>query len=113
MQASTIMLARFKAQWRELADDSPGERFSNLHERHRKSSTAWLSWLYLGLTVVFLAVGVILSFIPGPAFVFFALAAGLLAIQSRWCAKQLDRGEVVGRRLWKRWREPYAIEHEE
>jgi hypothetical protein len=40
------------------------------------------------------ALGVVLAFIPGPAVLFFALAAVLVATQSRWLAERLDRAEV-------------------
>jgi hypothetical protein len=45
------------------------------------------------------AIGVVLVFIPGPAFVFFILGGGLLASESKLVAKAMDWSEVRTRRL--------------
>lgn len=59
------------------------------------------------LAALFLVVGIILVFIPGPAVVFFALAGAMLAAESRPVARFLDWSELrirsgVGwvRRFW-------------
>jgi hypothetical protein len=46
------------------------------------------------LALLSFAIGVVLAFIPGPAVVFFALSATLLATQSLRVARILDRTEV-------------------
>jgi len=48
--------------------------------------------------VISLGIAVLLSVLPGPAFVFYGLAAALLAIESLWVASALDRGELALRR---------------
>lgn len=58
-----------------------------------------LTWLAV---VVCLVIGLILAFIPGPAILFFALAAALTATQSRWLACKLDRTEIYGHALWRK-----------
>ena len=50
--------------------------------------------LYLAGAIASFAVGVVLVFIPGPAFVFFILSAALLATQSQWVARRLDDLEL-------------------
>jgi len=104
------MLSSLRRQWRRLRDLPPGERFLTFHREQEKKS-AWVKVAYAVLSLVLFAVGVVFAFIPGPAVVFFALCAALLAAQSAWIAGLLDRGEVKGRRLavaahkaWRRFR---------
>lgn len=58
--------------------------------------------VYLALAAVSFVVGVVLAFVPGPAVVFFALTAALLAAQSTWIARHLDAGEMWLRRVLHR-----------
>jgi hypothetical protein len=95
------MFAKIKQKWNELKKLPPGTRFEKFHEQQREQSR-WVKVAYLGGALVSFAIGVILAFIPGPAVVFFALTGALIATQSRWAAKQLDRGELKGRELWER-----------
>ena len=46
------------------------------------------------IAVVFLAIGIVLSVIPGPALPFFFLAGGLLASELRFVARFMDWSEV-------------------
>jgi hypothetical protein len=100
------MLAKMKAKWAELKHYPPGERFQKIHSAERGKSRR-VKVMYVGLAVVSLAIGVVLVFIPGPAVLFFALAGALLATQSSWLARQLDRLELWVRSVaasFKRWR---------
>jgi hypothetical protein len=92
------MLSALRKQWQELKGLPPGERFQTFHRQQQKKSVG-VKVAYAALSIVFFAVGVVLAFIPGPAVVFFALCAALLAAQSGWVARILDRGELKGRRL--------------
>ena len=56
----------------------------------------------IGLAVISTVIGVVLVFIPGPAFIFFMIAGALLASQWWALACLLDRTEIVLRRQWKR-----------
>lgn len=56
--------------------------------------------------IILLAIGVVLTFIPGPAIVFFFAGAGLLAGESRVLARWLDWSELKLRKSFhwlKRW----------
>lgn len=88
----------------------PGKRFRNAHTRaqHNGTSTGWGRILCFLLAAVCLVIGVILVFIPGPAFVFFILAGALLASQWRKLAEWLDRGEVGLRRGWHRFKQKWS-----
>ena len=102
------MFSRIRTQWHELKNAKAGERFQAFHDKQQENMPRWARPLYLGGAIVSLAVGVVLAFIPGPAVLFFALAAGLLAAQSAWLAKRLDRAEVGARKLWARLRHKEA-----
>ena len=90
------------AEWQRLKRSPPGERFEAFNERQQQHARGPIKALYFGGAIVSLAVGVVLVFIPGPAFVFFILAGALLATQSRWVARRLDRIEVWGRETMTR-----------
>jgi hypothetical protein len=106
------MFSALRQQWQTLKRLPPGERFQTFHRDQQKKSV-WVKVAYAALSLVLFAVGVVFAFIPGPAVVFFAACAALLAAQSAWIARLLDRGEVKGRRLasaarewWRRRRGP-------
>jgi hypothetical protein len=99
MQYAIYVLKKFKAELRELKGYPPGERFSRFYERHRQSQSGWIKPLLLIAALLSLVVGVILVFIPGPAILFFAITAALLATQNHWVARHCDRAELAIRKL--------------
>jgi len=108
------MFSALREQWQKLKRLPAGERFQSFHREQQKKSV-WVKVAYAALSLVLFAVGVVFAFIPGPAVVFFALSAALLAAQSATIARLLDRGEVKSRRLasaardaWRRRRERHA-----
>lgn len=65
--------------------------------------------MFYAAGAVLLAGGIVLLFIPGPGLLLIAFGAALIARQSLWLAKRLDRLELVlrklarkARTLWKR-----------
>jgi len=88
------LVIRMKTELARLREAQPGERFKEFHHRMRVDCPNWMRPVYLGAALVSFAIGVVLAFIPGPAILFFALAAALVATQSSWLAGQLDRAEV-------------------
>jgi hypothetical protein len=100
------VLAKLKTKWRELKSYPPGKRFQTVYEK-QKDAPAWVKPVVIAGAIVAFGIGVLLSIMPGPAFVFYGLAGALLATESAWAARQLDRAELAARRLhtrWKRWR---------
>jgi hypothetical protein len=102
---------RWQAKWKALKADRPGTRFEAAYERQRKQDAGRskvVLWLRPAFAIVSFAIGVVLAFIPGPAVVFFALSAALVAMQSLRVARLLDRAEVWSRNHWTklraRWR---------
>ncbi|HEX2878358.1 MAG TPA: hypothetical protein VHO25_02360, partial [Polyangiaceae bacterium] len=58
---------------------------------------AWHRVLQLLLIPVLMAIGLVLTVIPGPAILFFLFAAALLAAHSLGVARTLDRAELAVR----------------
>jgi fatty acid desaturase len=88
-----------RKRWDEFRSAEPGMRFQRFHdEQGRRRSPPWIRALYIAMAAVSFVVGVVLAFIPGPAVVFFALTAALLAAQSEWIARRLDAAELWLRR---------------
>ncbi len=90
------MLGNLEKQWSDFKNAAPGRRFEKQHASHRGSSQ---TVLFTGLGVLLLAGGIVLLFIPGPGLLLIAFGAGLIARQSLWLAKALDRLELSARRL--------------
>jgi hypothetical protein len=102
----------FRKSWRELKHGRPGHRFQDRYQRARRETEQCgpaQRILMLIAALVCLAIGVVLSVIPGPAVPFFFIAGGLLAAESRTIARFMDWSEIVcrkilawGKRLWRR-----------
>jgi hypothetical protein len=100
---------RLRQKWREFRSRPPGRRFQEgfaRRQRTRKSAPAYKRWLRVGLAICLLLIGVVLTFIPGPAILFFVLGAGILSEQWLGLARALDWLEMKGRKAYqgvKRW----------
>ncbi|HTM22657.1 MAG TPA: PGPGW domain-containing protein [Kofleriaceae bacterium] len=97
------MLDGLRREWRAFEGAEPGTRFEQHYRRRHDVPRARLHapLYWIGALLAF-AIGVVLVFLPGPAFVFFLLAAALLSTQALWLARALDRGEVKLRAWWRR-----------
>jgi hypothetical protein len=98
---------RWQKNWNALKRAQPGTRFEAAYDRQRKHDqgrSKLVRWVRPVLALVSFAVGVVLAFIPGPAVVFFALSAALVATQSLRVARFLDRAEIWLRDRWGRFR---------
>jgi Ni/Co efflux regulator RcnB len=110
-----LKLKRLKQDWREFKAYKPGGRFQERYRRHHASNAKASPLQRIGswaLVLVFTGIGIVLVFIPGPAVVFFCLAAGIVATQSAAAARALDSLEMALRRalkaasrLWRRVRQ--------
>ena len=92
----------------KLLHDEPGQRFCACYERHAQWRSGLTRVLSLLIALISFVVGIVLAFIPGPAILFFAITAGLMATQSLWVAKQLDAAEAGIRKYVGTWRERRA-----
>ena len=98
------MFDRARHMWTELRRWPTGRRFRRFHREHAHHRTGWARYLTWFAAVVSFVIGVVLVFIPGPAVVFFALTCALVATQSHWMARWLDRSEIRLRAAWRRHR---------
>jgi hypothetical protein len=101
----------FREHWQELKRGRPGRRFQDRYDRARSEESRGgpiKRIALIGLAIVCLAIGVVLAVMPGPAVLFFFLAGGLLATESRIVARLMDWLEVRLRKIiaWcrRRWR---------
>ena len=94
------MLNQLKKSWKVFKNASTGERFERLYEARKGQKASRLVFLVLGLLL--LVGGVVLLVIPGPGLPLIAFGVALLAQQSLWLARLLDRLEPVLRRLASR-----------
>src|SRR5688572_16410802 len=92
----------FREHWQELKRGRPGRRFQDRYDRARSEESRGgpiKRIALIGLAIVCLAIGVVLAVMPGPAVLFFFLAGGLLATESRIVARLMDWLEVRLRKI--------------
>jgi hypothetical protein len=87
-----------RKKWHDFKALPPGRRFQTVHEQ-QQSAPWWVKPAVIATAAGAFAIGILLTFIPGPAFVFYGLAGALAATESAWLARTLDRGELAARRL--------------
>jgi putative transmembrane protein PGPGW len=91
------MLGELKKSWRVFKRAAPGERFQTLYRERKGHGTSRIAFALVGILLI--AGGIVLLFIPGPGIPLIAFGVALLAQQSLWLAKLMDRLEPVLRRL--------------
>ena len=106
------MATGLSQDWRILRRAPPGRRFEQYYRSargRRERGRLWLRVARLAGGVACLAVGIVLVFIPGPAILFFLLAAAAFAAESLAAARLLDGAELRirawarrGRGAWRR-----------
>lgn len=101
------MLKTIKSDMEKMKRDRTGERFKNEHRRAKKRGLdqGWMRAAFFIGAFVCAAIGVVLVFIPGPAFVFFILAGALVAIPWWPAARALDKAEAAAMPWWKKLRD--------
>jgi hypothetical protein len=97
------VLSRLRKKWRGFEALPAGKRFQTIYEQQR-GAPAWVKPVVIAGAVISFGIGVLLSVLPGPAFVFYGLAGALLAVESLWVARALDNGELAARRRITRFR---------
>jgi hypothetical protein len=104
---TALVFARLRKEWRTFKAYPVGERFQKVHRR-QQGGPPWVKPVMLAGAFVSFAIGVLLTVLPGPAVLFFALTGALLAASSAWVARQLDHAEVALRKLLKRFRRRFG-----
>jgi Putative transmembrane protein (PGPGW) len=99
------MFHKLKQSWQDLQQGEPGRRFQD-RWRGKRQGGAGRKVLVIGLGALVFAAGVFFLPAPGPGTVFLVLGAALMAEQSRWIARALDRAELLLRAALRRLRFP-------
>jgi hypothetical protein len=97
------MFHKLKQSWRDLQQGQPGRRFEDRWRQKRPKSPA-RKILAIGSGVVVFAAGLFFLPAPGPGTVLLVLGAALVAEESRWVARALDRAETLLRAVLRRLR---------
>ena len=84
-----------KHRWKRFRQDIPGERFQNhYYRRQQEHKHPFVKMLYVGVGALIFLGGIALIPIPGPSILMFFIGAGIIAQESRWAARTLDRIEL-------------------
>lgn len=98
------MLAELKRRIRRFVAAPSGTRFHAYHARLEQRPNLMRTLLVVGLGMILLALGMILLVLPGPGLLVAAIGATLIAGESLWAARLLDRIDVFFTGIWRRWR---------
>ena len=97
-----MALAALRQHWQEFRQGEPGKRFQEYYERRHGEGSALLCACRLVLGVALLLVGLVMMPAPGPGMVVVALAAVMVARESRTAARCFDAIELRLRGLLRR-----------
>ncbi len=81
-----------------------GARFRAHHARMREGRHAWRTVLAVGLGLLLLALGLLMLVLPGPGLLTGLVGAALIAGESAFAARLLDRADLHAAHVWARWR---------
>lgn len=96
------MFETLKANWQQLRQARPGERFQHYYQRRQRNrSSGALRALLLGTGGLIIVIGVVLMPAPGPGMLIVALGLAMMAGESHSVARVLDAGERRLRALWQ------------
>jgi putative transmembrane protein PGPGW len=99
------MFHKLKQSWRDLQQGQPGQRFQDRWRQRRPAGPA-RKILVIGSGIVVFAAGLFFLPAPGPGTVLLVLGAALVAEESQWIARALDRAEMLVRAALRRLRSP-------
>lgn len=98
------MFARLRRNMRTFMTVPSGRRFRAHYERMRAKPGVWRAVLAIGGGLFLIALGIVMLVTPGPGFVVAAIGAALVAGESLFAARLLDRMDLWATRAWGRWR---------
>ncbi len=89
-------MLNLRSGWNEFMASTAGSRFREHYDRvHRQQQRSrWRRMIYYLLSLLCILIGTVLIIIPGPAMLFFLIAAILLSSESRSLASLLDTVEA-------------------
>lgn len=98
------MFAGVKRRLHKFTSVPRGRRFRAHYDRLQQRPHLMRTLLMVGLGLLLLALGLILLVLPGPGLLFGFAGAALIAGESRWAARLLDRVDLCLSRAYTRWR---------
>lgn len=94
------MFRSLKKRWRAFMAVPRGQRFQAHHRRtHRADAKPWTRYLAVAAAVVVIALGIVMLVLPGPGLLVMLGGAVLLAEESAFVARALDRLDLAAARL--------------
>ncbi|HEX6833469.1 MAG TPA: PGPGW domain-containing protein [Rudaea sp.] len=91
-----------REQWRQFVRDAPGTRFEQRYRRRSTHRRWWQSALLLLGAFLLMAAGLLMIVLPGPGLLTLLAGAALLAEESLFAARAMDRAELWVRKLLPR-----------
>jgi 4-amino-4-deoxy-L-arabinose transferase-like glycosyltransferase len=98
------MFDSLKRRVRRFMTAPSGTRFRAYHERLAQRPNLMRTLLVVGCGLILLALGLIMIVLPGPGLLIGAIGAVLIAGESLWAARLLDRVDLCLTRAYARWR---------
>lgn len=98
------MFASWKRHGREFLAARSGTRFQVRYRQRQLERSTWRVIVSMCLAVVLVPIGFVMLVLPGPGILVLILAAALVAGESMWVARGLDRVDLAFSRGWNRWR---------
>lgn len=98
------MFAGVKRRLQKFTSVPRGRRFRAHYDRLQQRPHLVRTLLVIGLGLLLLALGLILLVLPGPGLLIGFAGAALIAGESRWAARLLDRVDLCVMRIWLRLR---------
>ena len=99
------MTVSVQRQWQHFKATPCGRRFQTRHRLRRSSGgSVARKVLISGMGVLVVLAGIVMIVLPGPGMLAIILGAALIAEESLFAARVLDRFDLWVTGLYKRWR---------
>ena len=98
------MFARLRQKMRAFMTVPSGRRFRAHYDRMRARPGVLRTVLAIGGGLLLMALGIVMLVTPGPGLIVAAIGAALIAGESMFAARILDRIDLFATRTWARWR---------
>lgn len=99
------MFRSLKARWRAFVAVPRGERFQAHHRRsHKAGASRWVRIVAVTAALVLIALGIVMLVLPGPGLLVMLAGAVLLAEESVFVARVMDRIDLAAMRIGRRLR---------
>jgi len=96
------MFEALKRRIQRFVATPSGSRFRVYHERLEQRPNLMRTMLVVGGGLILLALGMIMLVLPGPGLLVAAIGLALIAGESMWVARLLDRVDLFFTKIWRR-----------